>query len=57
MALKASFEIHVLCGQGKSAAANLYLVFTGLPLRLCRYSAKDFFFFLINSKRKVYYKG
>lgn len=56
MALKASFEIHVLCGQGKSAAANLYLVFTGLPLRLCRYSAKDFFF-LINSKRKVYYKG
>ena len=55
MGLKASFEIHVLCGQGKSAAANFYLVFTGLPLRLCRYPAKDFLG--INGKRKVYCKG
>ena len=40
MGFKASFEMHVLFGQGESAAANLYLVFTGLSLGLGRYPEK-----------------
>lgn len=56
MALKASLKFMCCVARGKSGSSKFLSCFHWFTTQAMQILSKDFFF-LINSKRKVYYKG